>query len=368
MTPPGESAAVRPREAPPRLSPAGPRVLVCDDDPFIREILCRWLADEGYPCDTAADAGEALALLDRRDYALLLSDIRMPGASGIDLLTTIKRRHPDLAVVMVTAIEEKDVAVRALELGAYGYIIKPFDLSEVVINVVNALERRRLVLEGRRYEETLERKVREQTRSIRATQEEIALRLIAASEFRDDETGAHIRRIGRYAEVLAAGMGRGPAAAETLRLASPMHDVGKIGIPDAILQKPGSLDPEERRVMEAHTSIGSRILAGTGIELLDVAEQIALSHHERWDGSGYPRGLAGGEIPEPARIVAVLDVYDALVHPRVYRPALPEAEALRILEEGKGRHFDPVILDLFMEALPDIRAICAEIRDAGKIP
>jgi len=346
----------------------GARVLVADDDPYVRDILSRWLSAEGYACAAAAGGDEALSRLEAGPYDLLVSDIRMPGLSGIDLLTEARRRYPDLAVVMVTAIDEKDVAVRALELGAYGYVIKPFDQSEVIINTVNALERRRLVLASRQYERGLEQKVREQTESIRASQEEIALRLIAASEYRDDETGAHIRRIGLYAEAVATALGFGLDAAEMLRLAAPMHDVGKIGIPDAILQKPGRLSEVERNAMKGHTLIGGDILAGTNIEMLNVAREIALAHHERWDGTGYPRGIAGEVIPETARIVAVVDVYDALVHRRVYRPAMPEEKALRILRENRGTQFDPRALDSFLDVLPQVRSIRESILDGRKPP
>ena len=195
----------------------------------------------------------------------------------------------------------------------------------------------------------------ERTAEVRRSQSEIAMRLMAASEYRDDETGAHIRRIGLFAAALAEKAGWEPQAVGDLQLAAPMHDIGKVGIPDAILLKPGKLTAEEFEAMKGHTTIGGRILGDTDIALLRLAKEIALSHHEKWDGSGYPRGLAGEAIPQSGRIVALCDVYDALVSHRVYRPALPEEEALDIMTKGRGSHFDPELFDCFLQTLPEFR-------------
>lgn len=353
----------------PAIQPAtGPaegedRVLIADDEPYVQRILSRILEPEGYQCDTVGSTNEALEKLARRDYSLLISDIMMPGRSGIELLSEVREEYPDLAVIMVTAVDDRDTAVRTLELGAYGYVIKPFDQNEVVINVANALERRRLVMLSKRYAHELEEEVRERTADIRRREQEIALRLVTASEYRDEETGAHIRRIGRYAEIVAREFGWDIDAAEEIGLAAPMHDVGKIGVPDNILLKPGTLTDEEFEIIKTHTRIGAEILGGSDIPLLQLAEEIALTHHERWDGSGYPRGLAGEEIPESGRIVAVIDVYDSLVHDRVYRDALPEDDALEIISDGRDAHFDSRVHDAFLEVLPELRAIRQEVRD-----
>jgi len=216
------------------------------------------------------------------------------------------------------------------------------------------------------YEEQLEEAVRERTAEVSRTQEQITLRLTAASEFRDTETGAHVRRMGLYAEAVGKAMEHPQEHTKLLRLAAPMHDVGKIGIPDSILLKPGELTDDEFEIMKTHTTIGARLLEGSGIALLDLSRDIALGHHEKWDGSGYPSGLSGTDIPESARIVAVLDVYDALVHGRVYRPAMPEEKALAIIKEGRGSHFEPGQVDAFMDALPELRRIHAEVRDPAQ--
>jgi putative two-component system response regulator len=264
---------------------------------------------------------------------------------------------------MLTGIDDHETAVRTLDLGAFGYVIKPFEANELIINVANSLRRRELEMERNRYEDRLEREVRERTAEIRETQEQITLRLVTASGFRDEETGAHIRRMGEYAAILALAIGLETDMVEKIRLAAPMHDIGKIGVADAILKKPGKLTDDEFNQIKEHTTIGARILEGSQIALLNLARDIALHHHERWDGGGYPQGLHGEDIPICARIVAICDVYDALVSDRVYRPALPEDKALTIMKEGRGTHFDPRILDIFLKQLPRLHFIREKIRE-----
>jgi len=341
----------------------GSSILLVDDERHIRDMLDRWLSDAGHTCGQAATSEEALVMLRDGDFHLLVTDILMPGMSGLDLLAKVREEHPDVAVLMVTAVHDRETATQALRLGAYGYVIKPFGRDEVIINVENALERRRLVLASQAYEQRLEATVQEQTAAIRESRDEIALRLIAAQEHRHDETGAHVKRMGMYSEILATALGRSDDMAEMLRLAAPMHDVGKIGVPDAILLKPGDLTGDEWETMKTHAEIGGRILGGTNVPMLQMAAEIAVAHHEKWDGTGYPGGLAGTDIPEAARIVAVADVYDALVASRVYRAAVPEEDALAIIVKGRDQHFDPEILDGFMRILPDIRRIRRQVSD-----
>ncbi|MEJ2033627.1 MAG: response regulator [Deltaproteobacteria bacterium] len=344
------------------LSPA--RILIVDDEDYICTILARWLGSEGHQCSIARNADEALAVLSEDDsYELLISDIMMPGKSGIDLLRMVRERYPELAVIMATGLDKRDVAIRTLQLGAYGYVIKPFDKNELIISVAGALERRRLALESQAYEERLREEVRARTADIRAREEEIALRLVSASEYRDEETGSHIRRMGAYSAVLAETLGWEAQAVVMIRVAAPMHDVGKIGVPDNILLKSGKLTSEEFEKIKEHTVIGAKILGGSKIALLQMATDIALYHHEKWNGSGYLHELAGDEIPEAARIVAVADVYDALSNDRVYRKALPEDKVLSIMTEGRGSHFDPRIFDLFLELLPVFREIRQKVSE-----
>jgi putative two-component system response regulator len=338
-------------------------ILVVDDEPLVSDILAKSLASEGYTCHTADCAENALDLLEQNAYALLISDIMMPGKTGIELLSIVKDNFPDLAVIMVTAVDDRKTAVKALQLGAYGYIIKPFDLKEIAIEVVNALERRRLSMESKRYEKRLEEEVKSRTADLHRREEEICLRLTAACEYRDVETASHNRRLGLYAFIMADTLGWPGRAMDEIRIAASMHDIGKIGVPDNILLKPGRLTDTEFDIIKTHTTIGAEILSGSEISLLKMAEQIALAHHEKWNGSGYPYGLAGEDIPEAARMVAVLDVYDALVHKRVYRPPLSEEEALGIMRKDRAEHFDPRMFDIFMTVLPQIRHIKNQVRD-----
>jgi response regulator RpfG family c-di-GMP phosphodiesterase len=207
----------------------------------------------------------------------------------------------------------------------------------------------------------LQRKVRQRTAEVHQREEEVALRLVSASEYRDEDTGSHIRRMGLYASALAEALGWTAEEAQNIRVAAPMHDVGKIGVPDGILLKTGKLTTEEFEVVKKHSEIGATILDESDIPLLNMAYDIALHHHERWAGNGYPHGLSGEAIPLCARIVSVADVYDALVHTRPYRLALPEEQALEIMDADRGKHFDPWIFDRFMEILPEIRSIRAQV-------
>lgn len=333
------------------------RILVVDDEVFICATVCRFLASDGYESLSANRAEEALEILEKEKFDLLLSDIMMPGMTGIELLAEVREKYPDMAVIMATGVDSRETAIRALELGAYGYMIKPFDKNELIISVANGLERRRLTLQSQEYERRLEQEVRDRTADIRHREEEIALRLVWASEYRDDETGEHIRRIGLFSAELVKALGYSAEVIDNVRVASPMHDIGKIGIPDNILQKPGKLTEEEFEVVKTHTTIGTGILGNSNIPLLQLASEIALCHHEKWDGSGYPKGLSGEKIPEFARVVAITDVYDALVYDRVYRPAFPEEKALAIMQEGRGQHFDSKMFDCFLDVLPQFREI-----------
>ncbi len=334
------------------------RILVVDDEIRVRRSLSRILTVAGYECTEASDVDEAIACLGEQRVDLVLSDIRMPGRSGLELVDHVKAIEPHTVCITITAVDNTEVAVDALMRGAYAYIIKPFDMNEILIQVASALRRRELELAQRKLQDELERQVRQQTEMIRRSREEIALRLISASQYRDTETGAHIRRIGLYTAHMAELMGMDQETIDTLRVAAPMHDVGKIGIPDAILLKPGKLTAEEFEEMKKHTIIGASILRGSNTPLLNVAERIALEHHERWNGTGYPRGLAGEDIGLHARMVAVADVFDALTHDRVYKSAWPVDKALQLIEDERGEHFDPDLAELFLahaDEMEDIR-------------
>lgn len=347
------------------------RVLVVDDDAGLRSLLRRVLESDGHDTVTAEDVPTACAELADGDFELVLCDVNMPGQSGLDFIHHALAADSDLAVVMVTGVDDPKLAGVALGLGAYGYVVKPFRMSELSIAVGNALRRRRLEIENRSYREHLEQVVLDRTRALRtaigdlerkewelqASREETIRRLARAAESRDQETGLHIERVSRYSTLLAGRLELEPARCELIRLASPLHDIGKIAISDRILLKPGALSREERRAMQDHAELGHAMLAGSGQELLDLAAEIAWTHHERFDGIGYPRGLAAGEIPIEGRIVAVADVFDALTSERVYRPELPVEEALNLMSLGRGTQLDPDVFDLLLDSLPAVLAI-----------
>ncbi len=353
------------------------RILVVDDDVGARRMLARILERFQYPAETAADTVEAREMLRKQEFALVLTDMNMPGGTGLELVRHIADAYPDTATIMVTGEDDAELARVALDLGAYGYIVKPYGPNEIPINVLNALQRRRLEMRQREYQTELKETVRERTqelwgvvtkleiaeRDLRESREETIQRLAMAGELRDDETGQHVQRMSRYCAVIGAAMGMTTEAAELLRLASVMHDVGKIGIPDSILLKPGKLTEEEFEIMKGHTTIGARLLSGSRSDLLDQATQIALTHHERFDGSGYPNGLKGEAIPIEGRIAAVADVFDAISTKRVYRKAYGVVESINILKEGRGTDFDPSILDLFLEEMSEVLAIKDEFEE-----
>jgi putative two-component system response regulator len=332
-------------------------VLVVDDEDLVRGLVAKWLTQERCQCAQAASAQAAWEYLQANEAHLVTLDVRMPGGSGTELLPKIAEACPDTSVIMMTGLDETGTAIEALTQGACAYLLKPVKRAELVFHARRALERRQLILEKREYTHRLEERVREQTATIRRREEEAIHRLLSASLWRDEETGTHIRRVGLLSELLARFADWSVADAENIRLAAPMHDVGKIGIPDAILRKPGPLTPEEFRVMQTHTLIGAKILSGSDAPMLKMAEQIALCHHERWDGGGYPAGLAGYAIPESARIVTIADVYDALTHDRVYRPAMPEEKVLTMMQQGAGTHFDSHLLALFFLHLTEMARV-----------
>ena len=348
-----------------------PKLLVVDDEEPVRRALVRILERRGFACTQAEDVASARAILASESFALVVSDMNMPGESGLELVRSVVMNYPDTATLMCTGIDDAELASSAIEIGAYGYIVKPFEQNEIVIAVLNALRRRQLEIENRHHRENLEEMVKARTtelwtaitdleraqKEIRISREETIERLSVAAEFKDNETAAHIRRMSLYCAMLAERLGVDTSRCEEIRLASQMHDVGKIGIPDQILSKPGPLTSDEWVVMKSHAMIGYRILSNSTSELLNFAATIALTHHERMDGTGYPRGLVEDDIPFEGRIVAVADVFDAMTTNRVYRPAYPIGEALEIMREGRGDHFDPKVLDCFFDSMDRVFGI-----------
>jgi putative two-component system response regulator len=348
----GESMADQIRVVPEQVS-----VLIVDDVTLVRLSLHHILTKAGYRCREAEDVSGALAMLDEDTIDLVLCDIQMPGASGLDLVKAIKPRIPDTSVVMVSSLEDAETAIECLQQGAFGYVLKPYQPREILVQVNAALRRRMLEIAFRGREAELAQKVREQTVAIRDSREEIALRLISASEHRDNETGMHVRRIGLYAAEMAQLLGWDQHGVDTIQAAAPMHDIGKIGVPDAVLQKPGALTEDEWVIMKRHTTMGATILKGSTVPFIQMGAHIAFGHHEKWNGTGYPKGLVGEAIKVEARITALVDVYDALSNRRHYKEPWPEDKVVELIRHGGGAHFDPCLVELFLANLERFRAI-----------
>jgi putative two-component system response regulator len=332
-------------------------VMVVDDEPDNRDLLLRLLQGAGFSdvmLMSSAEDAVALCAVDAPD--LLLLDLRMPGLDGLGVLDRLAGQRKDdghFPVLVLTGDDSVSARRRALSAGADDFLAKPFDPIEVQLRVEHLLGThvmRCLLSDERRHLQSL---VVEQTYEIELTRAEVLDRLALTSEFRDDDTQEHAMRIGHAAAMLAEQLGCSPRWSDLLCRAAPLHDIGKLGISDAILLKPGPLTREERMAMQEHTTIGARILGRSRSELLQLAQEVALTHHERWDGSGYPAGMAGEQTPQSGRIVAVADVFDALSHVRPYKAAWPVDEARGWIVEHAGTHFDPEVVQAFVEIEDD---------------
>jgi putative two-component system response regulator len=354
----------------------GAHLLIVDDEEPARRLLARILEQNGYLCTLAEDVEDAKRQL-QEDVELVITDLDMPGQSGLELIRQLTAEKPDIATLMVTGKGDRDIAELVLESGAYGFLAKPLDADAVVINVSNALRRRKLEVENRHHRDQLEDMVRSRTEKLwetsldleralaeaRGSQEETIRKLALAAEHRDTETGAHTHRMSAFCHLLASRLGKSSDVAESIRLASLLHDIGKIAVPDTILLKPGSLTEEERKVMQKHALVGYEILKDSTSKLLQLGATIALTHHEWWDGRGYPRGLKRDEIPMEGRIAAVADVFDALTSDRPYRPAFSLTQAIEIMRVHSGSHLDAELVDLL---LSDLSPIVNIIQGAGE--
>jgi putative two-component system response regulator len=347
------------------------RILIVDDEPEVRLLAREVLESRGHSIAEARDVAEGRKHLAAAGFDLVLCDIALPGETGLALVRQVAAELPDTAIIMVSGAGEPAQADEALALGACGYLVKPIRPNELVINVAAGLRLRDLERSWRRHSEELESKVLLRTVALHDTVQQLeqsqetaglalretADRLVTALTLRSEETGEHIQRMSRYGAKLAIASGVDRWSEDEIRVGMMLHDVGKIGVPDAILLKPGVLTNDEYEIIKRHPAMGAELLGDGRSEVLSLGAQIALSHHERWDGTGYPGRLAGEAIPIPGRIAAIADVFDALTSDRVYHAARPVEQALEIMAGERARHFDPDLLDVFQGSIDDMLAI-----------
>jgi response regulator RpfG family c-di-GMP phosphodiesterase len=339
------------------VGPAKQSVLVVDDEPAVCAVLSEGLTAEGYECQSVSSAQHALSLMEERPFDIVLVDLRMPGMSGMEFLKQARKAYPRSAFLMVTGEDDIRQAVQAMKLGAVDYLLKPVELEAVTISVQRALEGKRMELELETYRHNLEGVVEQRTRQLQAamrriemTYDETLEALGSALDLRDAETAGHSQRVSRYCLEIAKTMGCSDDHLKQIARGSYLHDIGKIGIPDTILLKEGKLNAEETEVMQTHARIGYNMVSR--IAFLAGAAEIVLTHQERYDGTGYPQGLLGSEIPLGARIFAVADTLDAMTSDRPYRRALPFSAAKAEIMRESGRQFDPEVVRAFL-SLPE---------------
>ncbi len=351
-------------------------ILIVDDDPSFIEYVTLLLKSHNYSAIGCRSADEAMAYLQDNPVAIVVTDIKMPNISGLDLLSEMHEYDPEMPIILMTAYADLDIAIEAVEKGAFQLIRKPFQGLTFLRAVERAMKYYRLVEQEKNYKTTLENTILHKTRELadiammaKKMSTEVIQRLAAVAEFRDAYTGAHISRIGLYAKEIAKAVEMNEDFIEKIAVASSLHDIGKIGIADDILLKKGPLTREEFIIMKEHTTIGSKILADSPHPLIQIGSSIALSHHERWEGSGYPQGLEGRDIPIEGRIVNLVDQYDALRSERPYKQPFTHQEAFKVLTQGDERtdpkHFDPEVLDAFREIAPHFDEIFNTHQDSS---
>ena len=338
--------------------PSGHRILVVDDEKDIRELMEMAIRSRGHHCTVVPDGKAAIRLMREDEPEVVITDVEMPNMDGVELTRRIKAEFT-ADVIVLTGFAPQHAYAKFIEIGASDFVRKPVTPSEMIARLERVLKERCLKAESM----SAHQKLMAAHEDLQDSYLDTIHRLVVATEYKDEDTGDHIVRIGRLSRLLAKRRGLPDRKVEHIGFAAPMHDIGKIGIPDHILLKPGKLTTEEFEVMKTHTTIGARILSKSKSDIIRCAQQIAISHHERWDGSGYPQGLAGERIPLTGRIVALADTFDALTSRRPYKEPYPLEQTLDIMHQSRGNHFDPDLLDLFMDNIDDIVAIKKEVQD-----
>ncbi len=344
-------------------------VLVVDDEAPITEMIYQALTKAGYECHTAENAEKALGIMGNTPIDVVITDIRMPGMSGVELLEKVKADY-DSDVMVMTGFTENYNYESIVTAGASDFIQKPISFRELMIRLKRVLRMRYLLVErdkiNRRLEESIA-EVEDTLRELDYAYQDTINRLVSAAEYRDEETGDHIVRMSRYCTLIAHKLGLSDEMVKLIRYASPMHDIGKIGIPDNILLKPGRLTDEEFETIKTHTTIGAKILANSKAEVLKVAHEIALNHHEKWNGKGYPRGMEKDKTPVSGRIVGIADTFDALTSKRPYKDPYPLEVALEIIRSERETSFDPEVVDVFLDSIDDIKRIKNEVNENPQV-
>lgn len=341
------------------------RILIIDDQSTSRQILEELIASlgDGSTTDSFADPVVALAWTRANPPDLVLTDYKMPYMNGVEFTRRFRQLYPETPLVMITALEDRSIRYQALEAGATDFLTKPIDHIECRARCRNLLTLREQQIFIQDRANWLEERVEKATHEIRTRELETLLRLAKAGEYRDEETGGHILRMANFSRLIAERLALSKDECQVIEIAAPMHDIGKIGIPDGILLKPGKLNPQEFRNMQEHARIGYEILKDSPSQYLQMGAIIAYGHHEKFDGQGYPNGLAGEAIPLPARIVAVADVFDALTSKRPYKRAWSVQDAVEFLQTQQGRHFDPACVQAFLAQLDKVLLIRQQLQD-----
>ncbi len=352
-----------------------PSILAVDDDQWNLRFIERLITPLGYDIALANNGLEALGMVHLNPPDIVLLDAVMPEMDGFEVARRLKCGADTCAIpiVMVTSLNDVQDRVKALEIGVDDFLTKPVDKIELRARVQSLLKVKAYYDHMRDYQKELESAVAQKTKElqrafkqVKAASLDTIYRLARAAEYRDEDTGAHLQRMSRYSATIARELGLGQDKVEAILYASPMHDIGKIGIPDSILLKAGKLDSNEWRTMQEHTIIGAEILEGSSTEYVNLGKIIALTHHEKWDGSGYPGGIKGLHIPQAGRIVALADVFDALTTQRPYKEPFSLEKSIDIIEEGRGSHFDPNVTDAFLAALDEIISIKEQFQDKSE--